>query len=283
MDMIRNGMESTMGNDLVELLSLAFVQRSIITGVLVAVLSSLLGVLVVLKRASFFGDALGHASLTGVALGLWWGLPPVAAAGAYAVMVALFLPYLAKKSGLPLDSLLGFVLPFSVGLGVIIISKLPGYQPELVSFLFGSVLAVTWQGIAGLVVLTLMVMGVLLKWRRELVFVMMDEDYAKISRLKVNRMYLLYYVLLAVTIVAGIRLVGVVLLNSLLVIPASTARMIARSLTQMYLITPVVSVAVTLMGIGGALVLDIPTGPAIAVASGLVFLTVTVVRQVVPK
>jgi zinc transport system permease protein len=278
--MIKRGIGERDIMELGELLRLAFVQRAIIVGVLVALVASMLGILVVLKRASFFGDALAHASLTGVAIGLLTGVSPVVTAGVYAALVALALPYLSRKSLLPLDSLLGFVLPFSVGLGVILIATLPGYQPELVSYLFGSVLAVSWREVGLLAVLVLVVVGVMVKWWKELVFVGFDEDYARIARLKVDWLNWLYYVLLAVSIVVGIRLVGVVLVNSLLVIPAGTSRMFAKSLRQMYLVTPLVSVGVTLLGILAALVIDVPTGPAIAVASGLVFVATIGVRQI---
>lgn len=254
-------------------------QRAIIGGIFVASLTSFMGVLVVLRKSSFFGDAIAHASLTGVALGLLVGTNPVLAAAFYAVLVAFFLPYLKKHSGLPLDSLLGFVLPFSMGLGVILLSILPGYQPELISFLFGSVLAIGWVDVGVILVLTLFVIFLMLKYRNSLVFASFDNEYAKVSGIDVAKIDTIYQILLAISIVAGIKLVGIILVNALLVIPASTVRLYAKSLKQMFLITPVLAVLITLVGLISSYFLDIPSGPTIAVTSGLVFLVSIIIKK----
>jgi zinc transport system permease protein len=256
-----------------------FVQRALLGGILVAVLTSWMGVLVVLRQSSFFGDAIAHASLMGVALGLLLGFDPVLVAALYAVGVSFGLPYLKKHSQLPIDSLLGFILPFSMGAGVILLSFLPGYQPELMSFLFGSILAVAWSDIAvvsALAVVALVVMSVL---RNTMVFASFDHEYAKISGIRVNTIDVVYHVLLAITIVAGIRLVGIVLVNALLVIPASIVRLFAGSLKHMFLFTPIVAILVTIAGLFISFVANVPTGPAIAVLSGTAFLVGVVIRR----
>lgn len=262
-----------------QLLSFPFMQRALFGGVLIAMLTSWMGVLVVLRQSSFFGDAIAHASLMGVALGLLIGFDPVLVAAAYAIFVSFGLPYLRKHSELPIDSLLGFILPFSMGVGVILLAFIPGYQPELISFLFGSILAVGWVDIAvvsSLTVVTLIAMAVI---KNKLVFASFDSEYAKVSGIPVHRIDVFYHVLLAVTIVAGIRLVGIVLVNALLVIPASTVRLFAGSLKQMFLFTPVVALFVTIVGLVISFFANIPTGPAIAVVSGSVFLGGVVVRR----
>lgn len=262
-----------------ELLTFPFIHRALVGGVLVAILTSLMGVLVVLRRASFFGDAIAHSSLMGVALGLLIGLDPILVAAIYAVIVSFGLPYLKKHSNLPTDSLLGFILPFSMGMGVIILALIPGYQPELISFLFGSILAIGWINILLISVLVLIALVTMLVLRKKMVFASFDNEYAKVSGIHVERIDALYSVLLAITIVAGIRLVGIVLVNALLVIPASTVRLFSRSLSQMFIFTPIISIISTLSGIFLSFALDIPTGPAIAVVSGLLFLMAVVVRK----
>lgn len=262
-----------------EILTLGFMQRALIGGVLVALLTSLVGVLVVLRRSSFFGDAVAHASLLGVAFGLLLGLDPVLTAVLYAIIVAVGLPYLRKHSNLPIDSLLGFILPFSMGLGVILLSVIPGYQPELLSFLFGSILSVGWSEI--LIVATLVgIAFVAMIWmNKKLIFTSFDYEYAKIAGLPVDKIDVLYHVLLATTVVSGIQLVGIILVNALLVIPASTVRLFAHSLKHMFFYTPIVSVAVTVVGLVVSYVADIPTGPTIAVVSGLMLLAAIVFRR----
>ncbi|QQS39477.1 metal ABC transporter permease [Candidatus Woesebacteria bacterium] len=262
-----------------EFFTYPFVYRALLGGVLVAALTSWMGVLVILRQSSFFGDAIAHSSLMGVAVGLLLGINPIIAAAIYAVIVAFGLPYLKKHSDLPIDSLLGFILPFSMGVGVILLALLPGYQPELVSFLFGSILAISWNDVFIVLVIVLVSFITMLILKQKMVFASFDSEYAKITGIQVTKIDVIYNVLLAVTIVAGIRLVGIVLVNALLVIPASTVRLYAKSLNQMFVFTPIVSVLSTFLGIYLSFVFDVPTGPAIATVSGLIFLVAVVTHK----
>jgi zinc transport system permease protein len=256
-----------------------FMHRALVGGVLVAILTSWMGILVVLRQSSFFGDAIAHASLMGVALGLLLGFNPILVAAIYAVFVSFGLPYLRKHSELPIDSLLGFILPFSMGIGVILLALIPGYQPELISFLFGSILAVGWVDIVVISALAIVTFLVMLVMKNKLIFSSFDNEYAKVSGVQVNRVDAIYHILLAVTIVAGIRLVGIVLVNALLVIPASTIRLFASSLKQMFVFTPILAISVTVVGLAVSFLVNVPTGPAIAVVAGVVFLSSVVVHR----
>ncbi len=266
-----------------ELIQLPFMQRAILGGMVVAVLAALMGVLMVLKRAAFFSDAVAHASLAGVAIGLLIGVDPLVSALIYAIGIAWVIPVLQNKNWVPLDSLLGLVLPFSMGLGVILLSFLPGYRPELMSFLFGNILAITWRdlimvGAAALVVLV----SVLGLWKR-LIFVVFDPVYAKLCGIKVDRIEMIFNILLAVTVVIGIRLVGIILINALLVIPASIVRLYARSMKEMFTWTPVVAVLITGSGILVSLGTNLPTGPVISVVAGGVFVLALAALRVFKK
>ncbi len=257
--------------DMVELLQYPFVQRALVSGILVSLVTSWIGILVVLRKASFYGDAVAHASLTGIALGLLVGMEPMLAALIYALGVGLLLPVLERKSSLSVDSLLGLLLPFSMGLAVLVLAMLPGYRPELMGYLFGGILGVSWVEFLVLIVASVVMLGLLFYFRKQLLFVSFDADYARISGLKVKYYDLLFYVLLSLTIVGGVKLVGVVLINALLVIPASISKMFSKSITQMFLYTPLLSVFICLVGMLVAFGFDLPTGPAIAVFGGVVF------------
>jgi len=266
-----------------QIINLPFMQRALIGGVLVAALTSWVGILVVLRRSSFFGDAIAHASLTGVALGLLFSLNPVLVAAIYAVAVSFLIPYLRKHSGLPIDSLLGFILPASMGLGVILLSILPGYQPELMSFLFGSVLAIGWVDIVVISLLVCLAFLAMFLLKDKLIFTSFDDVYARVSGINVDKIDVLFHTLLAITIVAGMKLVGIILVNALLVIPASTVRLFARSLGQMFILTPILAVVVTLAGLILSFLVNLPSGPTIAVTSGGVFLVGVALKKVLKR
>jgi zinc transport system permease protein len=246
-------------------------QRAVAAGLLVGVVASLLGVFVILRRSAFFGDAVAHASLAGVALGVVTGAPPLAVAGAVAVGIGLSLHRLERVGRLSLDTILGFILPFFMAVGVLVLSLSPGFQPELLSYLFGSILTVSWPGLAAIAVVASLVVAVLGRLGRRLVFASFDPDSAHAAGIDVGRVLTVHHVLLALAIVASISLVGIVLVNALLVIPAATAKMLARSLGQLFVLAPVLGTLAVLIGLVLSFALDLPSGPAIVVVSGLGF------------
>lgn len=261
------------------MLAYPFMQRALLAGLLVGGLTSLLGVLVVLRRSAFFGDAIAHASLAGVALGVLTGWPPLLPAAGVGIGLAMSLHVAERRTRLPLDTVLGFILPFFMALGVILLSLKPGYQPELMGFLFGSILTVSHQSLLVISLITVVVLGFFLRFRHQVVFAAFDEEAARLAGVPVALMLTGYHVLLALVIIASIRTVGVVLVNALLIIPAATAKLLARSLAHMFFLTPILGMASVIGGMVGSYYLDLPSGPAIVVLSGLVFLSVTLVAK----
>lgn len=261
-----------------EIFFLPFMQRAFLGGLLVALLTSFTGILVVLRRSSFLGDAISHSALAGVAIGLLFKINPLLTAIIFTLLVSFCLPYLEKKSALALDSLLGFLLPFSLALGVIILSLLPGYQPDLLSYLFGSILSIGWLDLKIIFFLSLGVGLVFLFLGKKLIFVSFDEDYARVSGLNVRFLNIFYSLILSLVIVLSIRLVGIILVNGLLVIPAATARLYTRSLKQMFLLTPLISVFCVVSGIGLATIFNWPVGPVIVAGAGIIFLSSVVLK-----
>jgi zinc transport system permease protein len=265
-------MLTTMNTDLLSLFQTPFMVRAMIAGILLASVTSVVGVFAVLRRSSFLGDALSHSALFGVAIGILLGIHPVFTASLVVISVALSLPSFTKKSGIPIDNIFGFLLPFSMALGVIVLAFVPGYQPDLMSFLFGSILSVSWMdiGIAGL--FAIFVFVVLARYFRRLLSVSFDPSYATLTGISVSRMDIVYHVLLAMSVIIGLRLVGTILINALLIIPASTVRMYARSVKDMFIWTPILAVCSMVIGIIVSALFNVPTGPSIVFVSGAVFL-----------
>jgi ABC-type Mn2+/Zn2+ transport system permease subunit len=255
-----------------ELLAYPFMQRALAAGLLVGAVTSMLGVFVVLRRSAFFGDAIAHASLAGVAVGVVTGIPPIPLAAGVGVGIGVSLHRLERGGRLSSDAILGFVLPFFLAVGVLVISLSPGFQPELLSYLFGSILAVSWQGLAAVALITLAAAAMLVTVGRRLVFVTFDPDGAQLAGIDVSRLLTVYHVVLALVVVASLSIVGIVLVNALLVIPAATAKLRARSLRQMFVLAPLIGMGSVLLGLFGSYWLNVPSGPAIAVVAGLCFL-----------
>jgi len=264
---------------IVEVLALPFFQRAIIGGIVVAIISGLMGVFMVLKKSTFFGETIAHASLTGVAIGLLLGFEPLLGAILFAVFLSLSLPWLEKNTNLSMDNLLGFTLSISVGLAVVLLSFLPGYQPELMSYLFGSILSVTWSGIGLISVFGVVIIGVVLRYHTLLSAVVFDQEYARLRGINTWVVNALLSTLFAITIVLCSRLVGVILVNALLILPTLIARSYARSLRELFLLVPPIAVGCVMLGLITSVVINIPTGPTIAVLTGTIFLFSTLIRR----
>jgi zinc transport system permease protein len=256
----------------IEALAYPFMQRAVAAGLLVGFFASLLGVFVILRRSAFFGDAVAHASLAGVAVGVVTGLPPLLPAAVVAVGIGLSLHRLERLGRLSLDTILGFILPFFMAIGVLLLSLRPGFQPELLSYLFGSILTVSREGLGGIAVICAIVALVLARRGRALVFAAFDPEGAHAAGLRVARLLAIHHVLLALVVIAGISVVGVVLVSALLVIPAATAKLLARSLGEMFVLAPLLGVVSVLAGLVISYQLDAPSGPAIVAVAGVVFL-----------
>jgi zinc transport system permease protein len=166
--------------ELFELLHFPFVQRVLLGGAFVALLAGMMGFFVSLRRAHFFGDALAHSSLAGIALGVLLNLNPLLIALVYALLISWLLPWLERVSRLEMNNLLGVVLPFSMGLGVILFALDPGYQPELISFLFGSIVWVTWADVWFLGGLALILAILLGRFWSRLTLLSVDLQYARL-------------------------------------------------------------------------------------------------------
>ncbi|HSL49975.1 MAG TPA: metal ABC transporter permease [Candidatus Deferrimicrobiaceae bacterium] len=257
---------------MIEALGYPFVQRALVAGLLVGLVTSLLGVLVVLRRSAFFGDAVAHASLAGVAAGVVTGTSPLALAAVVAVSIGLSLHRFERSARLSLDTILGFVLPFFMAIGVLLLSLSPGFQPELLSYLFGSILTVSWEGLAAIAAVGAVVAAIMARHGRAMVFAAFDPDGAHAAGINVARLLTTFHVLLALAVIASISVVGIVLVNALLVIPAATAKLLAPSLRRMFVLAPLVGLSSVLAGLVASYRLDLPSGPAIVVVAGLALL-----------
>jgi zinc transport system permease protein len=259
-------------SEIVELFSFAFVQRALLAGSILAILSGIVGVITLIRKTSFYGDAVAHSSLAGVALGLWLGVYPLFTALIYAIFVAVSLPFLRSRLQLSLDNALGIILPVSMGFGVLVFSFLPGYQPELVSFLFGNLLTITQLEIILILLIFVFALIIFFLFLPRMLYQSLDEDYATILGLNNKILQRIYEVLLALIVVAGVKLLGIILINALLIIPASSAKRLSSSLRDWLILSPLISLLSIFSGIITSFTFDTPPGATIALVAGAIFL-----------
>ncbi len=258
-------------NDFLDLLSYPFVQRALIAGVLVAILYAMLGVFVVARRMAFFTDGIAHASLAGIAIAILVGVAPLPAAIMWAVAVAIGMFLLERHAKLSSDTAIGILFTASMALGVVFLSLKPGYQPELVSFLFGNILTLTTNGLIALASFTILTIMWMSLAKRALLYSSLDEDSARISGIKTWAHILILYIALAVAIVLGVKMLGVVLVSALLIIPPATGSQLSKSFSGFCVSTFFASLMSISLGLFISFFFNIPSGATIILTATMLF------------
>ncbi len=256
---------------MLEILTLPFMERALGAGVLLAFLLALLGVFVVLRNMAFFSDGIAHASLAGVAVGIIFSVNPLLTAIIVSAVFAAIIYYLQNKYKFSGDTAIGILFTSGMALGVLLISTQPGYQPELMSFLFGNILAITNTELIIIGVFSLLIAALVFVYLKTLILVSLDEETAKISGVKVGVFQLLANIILAVAVVLGIKVFGIILVSALLIIPVATAKLFSKSFKKLVIISVVLSEIIVISGIFASYNFDLPTGPTIVLTGTALF------------
>ena len=256
---------------MIELLQYPFMQRALITGVILSCLLAYIGVFVVLKRMSFFSDGIAHASLAGVAIGLLTGFYPLYTAILVSILFASLIYYLEKNTSLASDSLIGILFTTSMSLGLILMSLESGYRPELTSFLFGSILAITTVDVFIVAGFSFILLIFFLINHKKIFLLALDRNMAYMSGMNPDRYQFFMYIIIAISVVLGVKIAGVVLVSALLITPVSTAKLVCSSLKLLIVGTIIMAPLTVILGIVLSWQFNIPTGPAIVVVGAIIF------------
>ena len=250
-----------------------FFVRALLAAAGVACVAAPVGCILLWRRMAYFGDTMAHSALLGVAMGVVIGLDPGLGVFAVAVAVALLLVLLERTAPVASDTLLGILSHSTLALGLVVLALSgDGHRHDLMGFLFGDVLAVTARELAVIWGGGAVCLAVLATFWRPLVAATLHADLARAEGVPVLKLQILYVVLMAAIVAAGMRVVGVLLIVALAIIPAAAARALSRTPEQMALLAAGAGVAAGIMGLFGSLWLDTPSGPSIVVAAALLFL-----------
>lgn len=257
-----------------------FLLEPVLAALIIAALTSVLGVPVVLRNLSMMGLGLAHVAWSGVALGFAVGLYPLAMALVLTIAGAIVIHALQTRGLLQSDAALGMVTSIGFAVGVVIVSASGGFNQDLNSYLFGYLLAVTRTDLylvagigAGLLVLVVLLY-------KELFYVTFSQEGARLSGVPVELLNVVFMALTAASIVVAARVVGLLLVGALLIVPAATGLQLARGFRQAMLVALAAGVASVLVGVAVAVRMDWATGATIVLASGSIFLAVAGAKQV---
>lgn len=227
----------------------AFMQKGLIAGSAIAIICSMMGTFLVLRRYSLFGDALAHMAFGGISVGLFSGVYPLWTAYAVSILGALGITKLRKSTKISGDAAIAVLLVSGFGVGVLLISASGGFSVDLFSFLFGSILLISNEdtililGISSAVVASLVVL------RKQLLHFTFDEEQAKVSGLNVDRLNYVFVIIAGVTVITSMRLVGILLISALIVLPNITSMLFGKGFKHTVMMSMLISVFSVVCGI----------------------------------
>ncbi|MGE4280323.1 MAG: iron chelate uptake ABC transporter family permease subunit [Magnetospirillum sp.] len=248
-----------------------FLTRAVLAGMGLALAAGPFGCFVVWRRMAYFGDTLAHSALLGVVLGLLAGIDPSLGILVFALVLALLLAWGQGQKRLASDTLLGIVSHAALACGLVALSLLENIRVNLMGWLMGDILAVGWFDVA--VIWGGGTIALVALWRLwpTLLAMSVDEDLAAAEGHNIARARLGLMLLVALVVAAAMKVVGVLLVTSLLVIPAAAARALSRTPEQMALWASAIGMAAVVSGLGGSWRFDTPAGPSVVVAAVLIF------------
>lgn len=250
-----------------------FVLYALAAGIALALVVGPLGSVVVWRRMAYFGDTLAHAALLGVALAIAAEQLPMVGVGLIGILIAILLFWLEKQRDLSTDVLLGILSHSALALGLIVLSIIQsqGYNINLMSYLFGDLLAVSQADIVLMFAVAFIILLVFSQILSPLISISVNEELARVDGVAVGKVRFVFMILLALVIAVSLKVVGILLITALLIIPAANARLFSKSPRQMVFVSVLFAVFAVLLGLYSSFNWDLPAGPAIVVTASALF------------
>lgn len=255
-----------------EILEFGFMQRALIAAVAVAITSSVIGLFLVLRRNSLFGDALSHVAFGGIAVGLVANIYPLWTGIAFSVLGAIGITKLRQSAKIPADATVAILLSSGLALGILLVSAAGGFTLDLFSFLFGSILLVSVEDTLAILAMAGAILAIIILLYRQLMYVTFDEEQAKVSGLQISKLNYLFVVLASVSVIVSMRLVGILLVSALIVIPNITALLFGRGFKKTALISVGISIFSVVAGIAVSYAANLAPAGTIVIVSTAAFL-----------
>jgi zinc transport system permease protein len=256
-----------------------FIQRALLSGLIIAITCPIIGIFLVLRRQSLFGDAISHISFGGIAIGTFLNIYPIWTAMGFSVAAALGITKIRQSTKLSSDSLVAVMLSLGLGIGVTLVSLSNGFSIDLFSFLFGSILLVGYEDILQVVFVAIIVVSIIMLYYKKFLYIAFDEDQAKISGIQVERLNYLFTILVAITIIVSMKLVGILLISSLLVLPNISALLFNKGFKKTILYSIALSTSSVFIGIVLSYYYNLAPSGMIVLLSTMGFLMIFTIKN----
>jgi zinc transport system permease protein len=256
---------------MLEALHFEFMRNALLAGLLTSVACGVIGTFVVVNRIVFLSGGIAHAAYGGIGLAFFLGLPFVAGTLGFALLVAMVMAVVTIKARHRSDTIIGVLWALGMALGVILLDLTPGYNVNLMSFLFGSILAVPTSDLWLMLVLNVLILLTVGYFYNDFLALSYDEDFAKVRGVRVTLLYFVLLAMVALSVVMIIRLVGLILVIALLTIPPYIAEKYSGSLRAMMLLSSLLSCIFTMVGLWISYFFNLTSGATIIMVAGVCF------------
>jgi zinc transport system permease protein len=261
------------------ILSYNFILHALEAALLASITCGFIGAYIVARRMVFISGGITHASFGGIGLGYFLGISPILGAAFFSILSAFGIRIVSKQTDIREDSAIGILWSFGMAVGIIFIYLTPGYAPNLMSYLFGSILTVTPTDLYIMLALAIVTVAIFILFYRTILFISFDEEYARAHNAPVETFNYLMLILVALVIVINIRVAGIILVISYLTIPQSTANLFVNDLKKIIILSMVLSFAGSVTGLLISYYWNIPSGATIIFVFVLIFIIARAIKH----
>lgn len=265
---------------IIEALQFDFILKALLVGSLIAICCSCLGIFLVLRKHSMIGDGLAHVSFATVAISLLLSFNPLILSIPLVIIASFLIIKLNEVADVHGDAAIGLISSFSVAIGVLISSISTGFNVDLFSYLFGSILVISNLDVILSATLSIMIIFIIFYFYNNLFAITYDEEFASIMGLKTKNLNYLISILTSVTIVLGIRIVGTMLISSMIIFPTVSALQVARGFKSTILISSIISVLCVIFGVFLSYIFNLPTGATIVILNAICFVIAFTIKKI---
>jgi len=257
---------------MIEALQFDFMRHALAAGLLASVICGIMGTLAVVNRLVFLSGGIAHAAYGGIGLALFFGWPYLLGTVGFSIAAAFLMAAVSLGARHRADTIIGVIWALGMAIGIILTDMTPGYNVDLMSYLFGSILTVPAADLYSMLAMGILISLLVAYYYKDLLVLSYDDEFARIRGVPVKLLYFGMIGLLAVAIVLVIRIVGLILVIALLTIPPFIAEKYARSLLQMMVVSSLLGIAFTTVGLWLSYTFDLTSGASIILVAGVVFL-----------
>jgi zinc transport system permease protein len=264
---------------MIEALHYEFIQNAILAGIFISVAAGIIGSLVVVNKITFLAGGIAHSSYGGIGIAIFLGLPVLLGATVFAVITAVAISFLTIYNKSRIDSIIGIMWAFGMALGIVFVDLTPGYNVDLMSYLFGSIIAVPQADIWYMGILDGCIIVLVTLYYKEFLAISYDTQFAKLRGISVEIFYTLILIMAALTVVAAIKVVGLILVIALLTIPTYLAESFCNKLSSMMIISALLATTFTLSGLVVSYMYNISSGASIIMVAIIGLIVVKIFKK----